>query len=127
LEYSAIVILLALVQYLIFVGRVGLARGKYGVKAPSVSGNEAWERIYRVQMNTLEQLIVFVPSVFLFGIFVGGQWALIPGLVFLVGRQLYAHEYVIAPESRTPGMALTFLANAVCVIGALVGAVLRLV
>lgn len=127
MEYSAIVILLAMMQYMIFVGRVGLARGKYQVKAPSVSGNEAWERLYRVQMNTLEQLIIFVPSALLFGVFVGGKWVLIPGLVFLVGRQLYAHEYVNAPDSRAPGMVLTFFANVICVVGALVAVVLRLV
>jgi uncharacterized membrane protein YecN with MAPEG domain len=60
-------------------------------------------------------------------VFVGGIWALIPGLLFLVGRQLYAFEYVKAPETRVPGMSLTLLANVICVLGALIAVGLRLI
>jgi hypothetical protein len=55
-------ILLALVEYIVLVGLVGRARAKYGVKAPAISGPEAFDRIFRVQQNTLEGLVVFLPG-----------------------------------------------------------------
>ncbi|HET6593586.1 MAG TPA: MAPEG family protein [Xanthomonadales bacterium] len=127
MEYTALVILAALAQYLFFSVRVGMARGKYGIKAPATRGDEAWERLFRVQMNTLEQLIVFLPALVLFSLYVSDSWAVLPGLVFLAGRQLYSHEYVSNPQSRGPGMGMTFLANAVLVVGALAGILLKLV
>jgi uncharacterized membrane protein YecN with MAPEG domain len=124
--YAVLIILLALVQYLYFSMRVGGARGKYGVEAPSTAGNEQFERLFRVQMNTLEQLIVFIPAMLAFAAYALPGWAWVPGLLFLVGRQLYAWEYEKDPASRGPGMGLTFLANAVLVAGALIGVVIKL-
>ena len=74
MEYTALVILAALAQYLFFSVRVGMARGKYGIKAPATRGDEAWERLFRVQMNTLEQLIVFLPALVLFSLYVSDFW-----------------------------------------------------
>jgi glutathione S-transferase len=127
MEYMALVLLAALGQYLYFSMRVGAARGKYGIDAPRTSGDENWERLFRVQQNTLEQLIVFIPALLLFGNYVSETWVLLPGVLYLVGRQLYAYEYVNDPRSRGPGMGLTLLANAVLVVGALAGVVLKLV
>jgi glutathione S-transferase len=126
-EYTALVILAALAQYLYFTIRVGAARGKYHIEAPATRGDEAWERLFRVQQNTLEQLIAFIPALVLFGWYLSGTWVVLPGLVFLVGRQLYAHEYVSNPKSRALGMGLTFLATAALVIGALVGIILKMI
>jgi uncharacterized membrane protein YecN with MAPEG domain len=126
-EYTALVILAALAQYLYFTIRVGAARGKYHIEAPATRGDEAWERLFRVQQNTLEQLIAFIPALVLFGWYLSGTWVVLPGLVFIVGRQLYAHEYVTDPRSRALGMALTFLATAVLVVGALVGIILKMI
>ena len=81
MEFTALVILASLAQYLFFSVRVGMARGKYAVEAPATSGNESWERLFRVQMNTLEQLIVFIPALALFGLYVSDSWAVLPGLV----------------------------------------------
>lgn len=127
MEYAALIILVALVQYTWFSLRVGIARGKYSVKAPKTTGDEAWERLFRVQQNTMEQLILFIPSMLAFTVYVSPSWAVLPGVVFLAGRQLYSYEYVTKPDSRTPGMAMTLLANAVLLVGALVGIVLKLV
>ena len=121
MEYAAFIILLALAQYLYFTMRVGLARGKFGVKAPATSGHEIWERVYRVQQNTLEQLVMFIPAMIAFSMYASSRWALLPGVLFLIGRQLYSFEYVKNPDSRTPGMALSLLSNVVLVIGALIG------
>ena len=123
MEFTALIVLLALVQYVWFSVRVASARGKYHVQAPKTAGDEAWERLFRVQMNTLEQLIVFVPGMFLFAIYVSSDWAALPGVVFIVGRQLYALEYTKDPKARAPGMALTLLANAALLAGALIGVV----
>jgi glutathione S-transferase len=121
MEYAVFIILLALAQYLYFTARVGLARGKYGVKAPATSGNEPWERVYRVQQNTLEQLVIFIPAMIAFSMYTSNRWVLLPGVAFLIGRQLYSIEYIKDPDSRTPGMALSLLSNAALVIGALIG------
>jgi hypothetical protein len=77
-------------------------------------------------MNTMEQLVLFIPAIVLFGVYLSARWALLPGLLFLVGRQLYSHEYITNPASRVPGMALTLLANVVLLIGAGVGAAMRI-
>lgn len=126
MEHAALIILLALVQYVYFSVRVGANRARYQVEAPKTSGNEIWERIHRVQQNTLEQLIVFIPATWFFSLYVSALWVMLPGLLFIFGRQLYSWEYVSRPPSRAPGMALTLLANAVLVGGALVGVLLKI-
>jgi len=121
MEYTALMILFALLQFLMFSMRVGYARGKYHIKAPATTGDPTWERLFRVQQNTMEQLVIFIPAALAFGTYVSGRWVLLPGLLFLVGRQLYSWEYVKDPDSRTPGMAISLLANAALLIGALIG------
>lgn len=127
MEYPTLIVLLALLQYVWFSMRVGMARGKYNISAPACGGDEAFERLFRVQQNTLEQLIVFVPASFAFAYFLSPVWAPVLGVVFIVGRFLYASEYTKDPKTRTLGFALTFLPNAALLIGALVGVILKLV
>lgn len=119
----AIVTGLALIEYMAFSVRVGMARGKYGVEAPATSGDEIFERHYRVQQNTLEQLIVFLPSLWLFAQFVSINVAAGLGLVFIAGRALYAVSYIADPKKRTAGFLIGYLANAVLVLGSIGGAV----
>ena len=69
MRFTALVILIALVQYLFFTGQVGLMRGRHGVKAPQTSGHETWERLFRVQQNTMEQLIIFIPAMIAFSLY----------------------------------------------------------
>jgi len=121
MDHATLIVLLALLQYVWFTGRVGLARGKYNVNAPACDGDEAWNRLFRVQQNTMEQLIVFVPATYAFAIYLSELWVLAPGLAFIIGRFLYSAEYVKDPASRTPGMAITLLSNVVLVLGALFG------
>lgn len=122
----AIVLLLALVEYTFFAIRVGAARAKYGIQAPAITGNEEFERVFRVHQNTLENLIVFVPAIWLFGLYINALWAAAIGAVFLIGRLMYYLGYTAAPEKRGIGFGVAFLANAVLIIGALVGAILDL-
>jgi uncharacterized membrane protein YecN with MAPEG domain len=121
MDHATLIVLLALLQYVFFTGRVGLARGKYKVNAPACDGDENWNRLFRVQQNTLEQLIVFIPASYAFAFYLSEIWVVIPGLVFILGRFLYSAEYVKDPKTRTPGMSLTLLANVVLVLGALYG------
>ena len=121
MNYVYLVILLALLQFLYFTFRVGASRGKYGVHAPSTAGHETWERIYRVQQNTMEQLLMFIPGMLAFAYFVSPLWALLPGVAYLAGRQVYSYHYVVDPKKRGPGMALSFFANTALIFGAIAG------
>ena len=109
MEYIAVIILVDLTQFTFFTIRTGLARITYGVKAPSTAGHETWERLYRIHQNTMEQLIVFIPGMVIFEMYVSKTWALLPGIVFIVGRGLYSFKYLKDPASRVTGMALAFL------------------
>jgi uncharacterized MAPEG superfamily protein len=114
---------LALVQYLYFAIRVGAARERYGVAAPAVTGNEVFERHFRVQQNTLELLVMLVPGLALFGHYYGAVWSAGLGAIYLAGRQIYAITYVKDPKKRSAGFGLSILPILVLVVGALIGAV----
>ncbi len=123
MDHPTLIVLLALLQYILFTGRVGLARGKYHVDAPACEGDDNFNRLFRVQQNTLEQLVIFIPACYAFAFYMSELWVLAPGLVFILGRFLYSMEYTRDPKSRTPGMALTLLSNVVLVLGGLFGLV----
>jgi uncharacterized membrane protein YecN with MAPEG domain len=122
MEFVAFVIALALLEYAIFGMLVGWARGKYGVVAPATSGHPVFDRYFRVHMNTLEQLVAFVPAMWLFGTYVNATWAAWLGLVFVVARILYLVGYVADPAKREIGFGLTALPVMILLIGGLWGA-----
>ena len=122
----AIVIAIALIEYLVFGLLVGRARVRCKVLAPATTGHPVFERYFRVQQNTLEQLVVFVPSIWLFGMYVSPLWAAGLGLLFVIGRVLYLTGYVEDPKKRGAGFGLSFLPTAILALGALVGAILSL-
>jgi uncharacterized MAPEG superfamily protein len=101
----------------------GRARDAYGVKAPATTGHPMFERWYRVQMNTLEQLVIFLPALFLFASYVSPRWAGVLGLVFVVGRAVYARSYLADPETRSLGFALSFVPTVLLLLGALIAVV----
>jgi glutathione S-transferase len=105
--YVDIVVALAAIQFLVFGMQVGAARGRYGVKAPAIGGNETFERYFRVQMNTLECMVLLLPAIYLFSRHVSPGWAAGLGAVYLIGRQIYAISYVRDPASRGPGFGLS--------------------
>jgi glutathione S-transferase len=119
--YVDIVTALAVLQFVFFGMQVGRARGKYGVSAPAVSGNDIFERHFRVQQNTLEQLIVFLPGLYLFAHYVSPLWAAALGVVYLVGRQIYSASYVKDPKTRSAGFGLSYLPTLILVVGGLIG------
>jgi glutathione S-transferase len=123
MPYVQIVTALAVLQFVVFGFRVGAARERYGVKAPAITGNETFERLFRIQMNTLEQLIVFLPGLYLFARYFSPYVAAALGVVYLLGRELYAFTYVRDPSKRSVGYGLTFLPIVILVLGGLIGAV----
>lgn len=126
MELVAIVVLLALIEYVVLGMLVGRARGKYGVKAPAVTGHEMFERYFRVHQNTLELLVVFVPAMWLFASYVSPGWAAALGLVYVVGRIAYVVGYVADPAKREIGFGLSVFPVVVLLLGALWGAAQRL-
>jgi glutathione S-transferase len=127
MAWIELVSVFALLQYMWFGFQVGAARGKYGIKAPAVAGHEVFERIYRVQMNTLEQLVVFLPALWMAARYWSPVWMAAIGAVYLVGRMIYRNSYIQDPRSRTLGFALSFFPCAALLLATLVGVGLALV
>ena len=121
MTFAVVVALLALIEYMAIAMLTGRARGTCDIKAPATTGHPVFERWYRVQMNTVEQLVIFLPAFFLFARYVSPAWAGWIGLVWIVGRALYARSYVADPETRELGFALNVVPTAVLVLGALIG------
>ena len=126
-NYTALVTLLAVLFYFFTSTRVARARYKYGVKLPAISGNEDFERIFRVQMNTLEWLPIFLPSLWLFAIYIGDAIAAVIGLVWIAGRIVYMIGYTRSVPSRFPGFAIQSTVCTVLVLGSLGAIVWRIV
>ncbi len=118
-----IVIAFALLQFFVFSGLVGRARVKFGIDAPAVTGDPIYERYHRVHYNTMEQLVIFVPSMLLFGKYVSSLVAAGLGLVFIVGRIIYFRAYISEPAKRGPGFGLTMLPTVILLLGGLAGAI----
>lgn len=118
-----VVAALAVMQFLFFGFLVGRARAKYGVKAPAISGHESFERAYRVQMNTLEVLMVFLPSLYLAARHWPVAWVAGLGAVYLIGRVLFWLAYMRDPSKRAPGFMLSMFPAMLLLLLALAGSV----
>jgi len=123
----SLVTIAALLLYFVLILNVGRARYKYQIMPPQVSGNPDFERVLRVQENTLEHIIIFLPALWLFSYFVSPLWASVLGAAWIVGRALYAIGYYQAPEKRFPGFGLSMLATLTLLLGGLVGVILPMV
>lgn len=109
MAWLLIVMVIALLQFYGFGIAVARARARFGVAAPATTGHPVFERYFRVQMNTLEQLVAFLPAIWLFAQFYDPRWAAALGVVYLTGRQIYFMSYVKDPKSRSLGFAMTSL------------------
>ena len=110
-----------LAMYFWTIVTVGKARGKYGVKAPSMDGPEEFLRAIRVQANTVEQLVFFFPALWMCAAWFNDHAAAIAGAVWIIGRMLYAFAYFKEPSKRITGFALSTLAAVSLWLGALIG------
>jgi uncharacterized membrane protein YecN with MAPEG domain len=118
-SYVAIVTCLALLTYVWMGLAVARARGKSGIHAPAMTGDPILERTIRVQANTLEWLPIFLVSLWLFAIYWSDLVAAALGLVWIVGRIVYATAYMADPGKRSMGFLIQFLAAAALLLGAL--------
>jgi uncharacterized membrane protein YecN with MAPEG domain len=115
----AIVTILALLLYFVMSLRVGQGRSKYGVAAPAITGNADFERLYRVQANTLEWLPIFLAALWLFALYWDERVAAGLGVVWIIGRYLYMTGYAREASARSLGFGIQALATGVLLCGAL--------
>lgn len=126
MELVILITVLALLEYLVFSFQTGMARERFGIRAPATSGHPVFERYFRVQQNTLEQLVIFLPALFAFSVtaealdWPGNEIAASLGVVWLIGRALYARAYVREPKSRAVGFMLTLIPSVLLLLGTLV-------
>ena len=107
MQYVDLVAIAAVFQFLCFGAMTGLARRKSGLKAPKVTGDESFERMYRVQMNTLEMLVAFMPALFIASKYWPPELTASLGAVYIIGRLIYWRAFVTKPASRGLGFKLT--------------------
>ena len=122
MPYVHLVVALALVEFLVFGLAVARARDRYHVPAPATAGNADFERYFRAQGNTLEQLVLFLPSLLLFAHYLNAYIAASLGVVFLIGRAMYFAGYVRAAEARHTGFLVSAIPTAILLLGAIYGA-----
>jgi len=119
--FPALVSVLALLLYIGVFAAAGRARHRYDIKAPAVTGAPEFDRAFRVQQNTVEQLVWFIPALWLFALYASPTWGGIIGLVWIAGRAYYAVSYYRDPETRGPGFLIGFASAAILLVGALIG------
>ena len=122
MEYVVIVTGIVLLQYTWFSFYVGIMRGKHGVSAPKMQGHDDFERAYRIQQNTLEQLLVFLPAMWMYAWYSKPVWAAVVGVVFIISRQVYRESYQRDPASRGKGFVVGFVASMYLLIGGMIAA-----
>ncbi|RMF07574.1 MAG: MAPEG family protein [Alphaproteobacteria bacterium] len=119
--YTIAATLVIIALFLVFGARVGAGRGKHKVNAPACEGPDEWNRHFRIHQNTMEQMVQFLPLMWILAAMGHDMWAGALGALFIFGRLLYASAYARDPEKRGPGMILTFLASAIALIAIVVG------
>ena len=125
--WVAVVTLASLIVYIVTLVQVGRGRARYGVAAPAMTGHPEFERLVRVQANTLEGLIIYLPSLWLFAVYVEPRLAALLGLAWIVGRTIYARAYAKDPSTRSTGFGIQAFATLTLLVGALGGALWSLV
>ncbi|MEX0731004.1 MAG: MAPEG family protein [Aquisalimonadaceae bacterium] len=126
MQYVEFVAVIAVLQFFSFGALTGLARRQSGLKAPAITGHDGFERMYRVQMNTLETLVAFLPALFLASRYWPTPLVAGLGVVYLVGRHLYWRAYVSDPSKRGTGFMMSMLPTLCLLALALVGITLSL-
>jgi glutathione S-transferase len=126
-NWTALVTLLAVIFYFYTGFHVAKARQKYGIKAPATTGQPDFERVFRVQMNTLEWMPIFLPALWLFAVYVNDIAAAVIGLVWIAGRALYLTGYSEAANKRSRGFFIQSTATGVLWVGALIAIIARLI
>lgn len=121
MHWTALVTLAALLAYSWMLVNVGRARGKFKISAPSIDGPVEFQSVLRVQANTVEQMVVFLPALWMCAYFLGDVWAALGGLVWVVGRIVYAIGYYEAPAKRSLGFGITAVGSLALMAGSAIG------
>lgn len=127
MEYVELVAIFAVLQFLFFGFLTGQARRVSGLKAPAVTGDEGFERMYRVQMNTLETLVVLIPALLIAGKYWPSAVVASIGAIYIIGRFIYWRAYVSNPAKRAIGFMLSILPTFILILLALGGIILSLI
>ncbi|MDB5988039.1 MAG: hypothetical protein JWR16_3092 [Nevskia sp.] len=122
-QLPALITVLTVLLQLGIMAHVGRTRGKHMIQPPVCSGHPAVERALRIQMNTVESTLMFLPALWVFAGYVSEHWAGILGAVWLLGRVYYAIGYQIDPKKRSAGFLIGFGAIVVLTLGGLIGVV----
>lgn len=123
MEWVAVVTVAAMVQFIWFGIRVGQMRSKHGIAPPEMSGPAEFMRTYRVHYNTMEQLVLFFPGLWMFAHYIDARWAAGLGAVFIISRFMYGAAYVREPKSRSTGFMIGFFVLVALMGGTLYGAI----
>ena len=123
MHYVELATIIALLQFFVFGALVGKARGIYGVNAPAITGHEMFERAYRVQMNTLELIVLLLPATYLAAALWSPLYTAISVAVYIVGRTIYWRAYLAEPKSRTLGYVLSIVPILVLLVASLISLV----
>jgi len=126
MEYVDLVAIIAVLQFLFFGAMTGKAREKTGLKGPAVTGNHEFECMYRVQMNTLELLVIFLPALYIASKYWSSMIIAGIGIVYVIGRVLYWRAYVTEPSKRGPGFMLSIIPAAILAVMALIGIIMSM-
>jgi glutathione S-transferase len=126
MHFVELVAALAVLQFLSFGALTGNARRVSGLKAPAVTGHPTFERMYRVQMNTLELLVAFMPALFLAAKYWSPVLIACLGVVYLVGRVIFWRAYVTDPSKRALGFILSIVPTMLLAVLALIGVVMSM-
>ena len=121
MNYVYLMTLLILLEYLCMGYLVSAARARFKVRAPAVTGHPEFERYFRVQQNTIEQLVVVLPSMWIFGLTLSPLWAALLGLAFVVARGAYAYGYIKTGGGRHHGFMFGLYATVALLVGAAIG------
>lgn len=124
---TGLVTLLALAVYFWMAFKVGKARGSFGISAPRMDGPDDFLRVLRVHANTAEGLLLFLPALWLFALTIGDIWAAAVGLIFPIGRVIYARGYYAAALKRSTGFTIGLLSIAVLWLGSAIALVMQAV
>lgn len=127
MAFVALITLFMLLQLMFFMMQVGSARDKGELKAPAVTGDEYFERCSRVHMNTIEQLVIALPAMWVCAYFFRHDVAAVLGAVFIIGRFIYSAAYRKDPGSRGIGFMIGFLASTALILCGFYAIVMRLI
>lgn len=128
-EYAltGLVTILTLLVYIWMVIKVGQARGKHEIQAPETQGPDDFMRVMRVHANTVEGLVLFLPALWLFAAIWGDFLAGVIGVVYPIGRIVYALGYYAEAGKRSAGFMIGFISTVILLLGALVGLLMSVV